>query len=151
MRLQVAILAVAMAATGAAEEPSPAERPLAMQVIKTPGQRAAAREAAKHDAMLERLDKIRELVADDSWLQAIADKAANKGITERPKLPPGVSVTVSMGTPVDNPFGNPFQGSPAPRSPYLKLVAAKNANGKRGRATAIMWVDERTVDVIKLR
>ncbi len=151
MRLQAAILAVTMAATGAAEEPAPAERPQAMQAVKTPGQRAAEREMAKHDAMLERLDKIRELVADDSWLQAIADKAANKGLTDRPKLPPGVSVTVSMGGPADNPFGNPFQGDPAPRAPYLKLVVAKSATGKRGRATAIMWVDTRKVDADKLR
>jgi hypothetical protein len=151
MRLQTAILAVAMAATGAAEEPSPVERPQAMQAVKTPGQRAAEREMAKHDAMLDRLDKIRELVADDAWLQAIADKAADKGLTDRPKLPPGVSVTVSMAEAASNPFGNPFQaGSPA-RWPNLKPVVVKTATGKRGRATATMWVDERKVDVDKLR
>lgn len=145
------LLIVDVRASGAAEESLPAERPKAVQSVKTAEERAREKAEAKHEAMLERIDQVRKLLEDDRWLQEIADKAAKQAVTERPKLPPGLTLVIYPGERQENPFGNPFADKYHPPSRGMQAIASKTAKGPRGSVTVLLWCDTRKIDVSKVR
>jgi hypothetical protein len=142
------MLAAIAATPVAAEEPV---RPKAVPSVKTAGERAREKAETEHEAMLDRVEEVRKLLEDDRWLQELANKAATKGVTEWPKLPSGVSVTIKRGVPRDNPFGNPFADQSSHPGRAMQAVASKTAQGPRGTVTVRVWCDTRKIDVSKLR
>lgn len=145
------LLLAVQSSPSAAEENLPAERPKAVQSVKTPEERAREKFEAKHEEQLERIDQVRKLLEDDRWLQEIADNAAKKAVTERPKLPPGVSLVIYPGERRENPFGNPFADRHQPPARWMQSIASKTADGPRGTVVVILWCDTRKIDVSKIR
>ncbi len=147
----VSLVLAAGCAAGLADETLPAERPKAVQSVKTPEERAREKAEAKHEELLERIDQVRKLLEDDRWLQEIADKAANKAVTERPKLPPGLTLVIYPGERQDNPFGNTFGSKYQPPTRWMQAITSKTAKGPRGSVVVILWCDTRKIDVSKVR
>ena len=151
VKIFVALLLVTTGGAGFADETLPAERPKAVLSVKTPEERAREKFEAKHEEQLERIDQVRKLLEDDRWLQEIADNAAKKAVTERPKLPPGLSLVIYPGERKDNPFGNPFADRHQPPARWMQSIASKTAEGPRGSVLVILWCDTRKIDVSKIR
>jgi hypothetical protein len=151
LKIVLFVLLAAKGTAGLADETLPAERPKAVQSVKTPEERAREKAEAKHEELLERIDQVRKLLEDDRWLQEIADNAANKAVTERPKLPPGLTLVIYPGERQDNPFGNLFGSKYHPPGRWMQAIASKTAEGPRGTVTVLLWCDTRKIDVSKLR
>jgi hypothetical protein len=147
----VVLLMVNLGSPITAEEASPIERPKAVQSVKTAEERAREKAEAKHEAMLERIEQVRKLLEDDRWLQEFTDKAAKQAVTERPKLPPGLSLAIYPGERKENPFGNPFGDKYHPPSRGMQAIASKTAEGPRGTVTVLLWCDTRKIDVNRIK
>ncbi len=151
LKIFLSVLLAAKGAAGLAGETLPAERPKAVQSAKTPEERAREKAEAKHEELLERIEQVRKLLEDDRWLQDFTDKAAKQAVTERPKLPSGLSLMIYPGERKPNPFGNPFGDKYHPPGRWMQAITSKTAEGPRGPVVVILWCDTRKIDVSKLR
>ena len=145
MTIRIALFAALFGSLSVAGEPVGDPRP---EMLKAPARKAPE---VEEDKRLVLLDTVRDLVQNDAWLADLVTEAANTGKRNQPKLPDGVSVTVASEPISKNPFNNPFRGKHVQKQASMKPVTSRTAIGKRGQFTAIMWVDERKLDVSKLR